>query len=151
VPLLEINKKALRMCLCVCVSICKEMIFSWWYFRKMFVSIGSRGSSVSIVSDYELDDRGSTPDRGREFFFCPCVQTGSRAHPASCPMGTGGKARPGRDADHSPPSCAKVKYIWVGAIPPLPPCAAMACSGTALLFFFVCIYLHGAESFFRSR
>jgi hypothetical protein len=37
-----------------------------------------------------------------------CVQTGSGAHPASCPMGTGGpfpggKARPGRDTDHSPP------------------------------------------------
>jgi hypothetical protein len=36
-----------------------------------------------------------------------CVQTGSGTHPASCPMGTGdpflgGKARPGRDADHSP-------------------------------------------------
>jgi hypothetical protein len=42
------------------------------------------------------------------------VQTGSAAHPASCTMGTGGpfagaKARPGRDADHSPPSSAEVK------------------------------------------
>jgi hypothetical protein len=38
----------------------------------------------------------------------------SEAHPASCPMGTGGsfsggKARPVRDADHSPPSSAEVK------------------------------------------
>jgi hypothetical protein len=43
-----------------------------------------------------------------------CAQTGSGAHPASCTMGTGGhfpggKARPGRDADHSPPSSAEVK------------------------------------------
>jgi hypothetical protein len=30
------------------------------------------------------------------------VQTGSGAHPASCPVGTGGKARPGCDADHLP-------------------------------------------------
>jgi hypothetical protein len=30
---------------------------------------GSRGSSVSIVTDYGLDDRGSIPDRGRGFFF----------------------------------------------------------------------------------
>jgi hypothetical protein len=30
---------------------------------------GSRGSSVSIVSNYGLDDRGSIPDRGRGFFF----------------------------------------------------------------------------------
>jgi hypothetical protein len=42
-----------------------------------------------------------------------CVQTGSGAHPASCTMGTGGpfpegKARPGRDADHSPPSTSEV-------------------------------------------
>jgi hypothetical protein len=38
---------------------------------------------------------------------------GSGAHPASCTMGTGspfpgGKARPGRDDDHSPPSSAEV-------------------------------------------
>jgi hypothetical protein len=64
-----------------------------------------RGSSDSIVSDYGLDDRGSIPDRGRGFFLYLCIQTGSGAHPASYPMGTGGpfpagKARPGRDADH---------------------------------------------------
>jgi hypothetical protein len=51
------------------------------------------------VTDYGLD----------------CVQTGSGTHSASCPVGTGGsfpggKARPGRDADHSPPSSAEVKY-----------------------------------------
>jgi hypothetical protein len=37
--------------------------------------------------------------------------------PASNPMGTGVK-RPGREADHSPPSRAEVKKG--GAIPPLP-------------------------------
>jgi hypothetical protein len=75
----------------------------------------SRGSSVIIVSDYGLDDRDSIPDRGRGFCSSLFVQTGSVAHPASYPMGAGGpfpggKARPGRDADHSPPSCAEVKY-----------------------------------------
>jgi hypothetical protein len=30
---------------------------------------GNRCSSVSIVSDYGLDDRGSIPDRGRGFFL----------------------------------------------------------------------------------
>jgi hypothetical protein len=29
----------------------------------------SRGSSVNIVSDYGLDDRGSIPDRDRGYFF----------------------------------------------------------------------------------
>jgi hypothetical protein len=66
------------------------------------------------VSDYGLVDRGSIPDSGRGFFFYPCVQTGSGAHPASYSMGTGGpfpggKARSGSDADHSPLSSAEVK------------------------------------------
>ena len=47
--------------------------------------------------------------RGRDF---PPVQTGLVAHPASCKMGTGsfpgGKVRPGRAADHSPPYSAAV-------------------------------------------
>ena len=42
--------------------------------------------------------------------FSPPVQTGPGVHSASCTMGTGsfpgGKERPGRDADPSPPSSA---------------------------------------------
>jgi hypothetical protein len=50
----------------------------------------------------------------KDFSHSLCVQTGSGAHPASCPMGTGGpfpgsKARPGRDANHSPPPSAEVE------------------------------------------
>jgi hypothetical protein len=45
--------------------------------------------------------------------FSAPVQTGPEVHPASCTMGTGsflgGKVRPGRDADPSPPSSAEVK------------------------------------------
>jgi hypothetical protein len=74
------------------------------------------GSSVSIVSDYGLDDRAigvRSPAGADDFSSSLCVQTSSEAHPASCTMGTGGpfpgvKARPGRDADHSPPSSAEV-------------------------------------------
>jgi hypothetical protein len=80
-------------------------------------SKGSRGSSGSIVSDYGLDDRAigvRSPAGAEEFSSILCVQTGSGAHPASCTMGTGGpfpwgKARPGRHADHSPPSSAEVE------------------------------------------
>jgi hypothetical protein len=69
------------------------------------------------VSDYGLDDRAievRSPTGAEDFSFSPCVQTGSGAHPASYPMDTGGflpggKARPGRDADHSPPSSAEVR------------------------------------------
>jgi hypothetical protein len=44
------------------------------------------------------------------------VQNGSGAHPASYLMGTGalslGVKRPGREADHSPPSSAEVRE-WI--------------------------------------
>jgi hypothetical protein len=66
----------------------------------------SRGSSVSVVSNYGLDDRAievRSPAEAKDFPSNLCVQTGSEAHPASCTVGTGGpfpggKARPGRDA-----------------------------------------------------
>jgi hypothetical protein len=56
-----------------------------------------------------------SPTRVEDFSSSPCVQTGSEAHPDSYPMGTGGpfpggKARPGRDAEHLPPSSAEVEY-----------------------------------------
>jgi hypothetical protein len=77
----------------------------------------SRGSSGSTVSDCWLDNQTigvRSPTGAKDFSSILCVQTGSEAHPASCTMGTGGpfpegKARPGRDADHSPPSSAEVK------------------------------------------
>jgi hypothetical protein len=71
----------------------------------------SRGSSGSIVSDYGLDDRAIEvrSPTGADFSSSLCVQTDSGAHPASYPMGTGGNAWLGRDADHSPPSSAEVK------------------------------------------
>jgi hypothetical protein len=39
------------------------------------------------------------------------VETGSGAHPVSCPVGVGG-SYPGGEADHSPTSSAKVKKEW---------------------------------------
>jgi hypothetical protein len=62
------------------------------------------------VSDYGLDDRVieiRSPAGAKDFSSILCVQTGSGAHSASCPMGPGGpfpggKARQERDADHSP-------------------------------------------------
>jgi hypothetical protein len=63
-----------------------------------------------------MDDRAigvRSPAGAKDFSYSLCVQTGSGAHLASCTMGNGGpfpggKARPGRDADHSPPSSAEV-------------------------------------------
>jgi hypothetical protein len=81
-----------------------------------YITDRSRVSSGSIVSDYGLDDRAievRSPAGAKDFSSSLCIQTGSGVHPASCTMGTGGpfpgdKARPGRDADHSPPSSAVV-------------------------------------------
>jgi hypothetical protein len=56
-----------------------------------FLLLRSRGSSGSIVSDYGLDDRVievRSPTEAENFSSRLCVQTGSEAYPASCPMGT---------------------------------------------------------------
>ena len=68
------------------------------------------GSSVGIATGYGLDGPGIESRWGAR--FSALVQTGLRAHPASCTMVTGsfpgGKERPGRDADPSPTSSAVV-------------------------------------------
>jgi hypothetical protein len=85
------------------------------YIRKSFSSLKvfrRRCDNIYLyLSDYGLDDRaiGVRSLAGAEDFSCTfCVQTGSGAHPDSCTVGTGGKARPGRDADHSSLSSAEV-------------------------------------------
>jgi hypothetical protein len=55
----------------------------------------------------DLTNGVRSPGETKDFSFTICVQTSSEAHSASCTMGTGdplpgGKARPGRDAEHSP-------------------------------------------------
>jgi hypothetical protein len=53
----------------------------------------------------------------QEFSLLHVVQTGSGVHPTSYPMGTGGSfpgvKRQGREADHSSPTSAKVKKMWI--------------------------------------
>ena len=67
------------------------------------------GSSVGTATELWAGRSGVESRWGRDF---PTVQTGPEAHPVSCKMGTGsfpgGKVRPGRAADHSPPSSAAV-------------------------------------------
>jgi hypothetical protein len=99
------------------------------------------------VSDYGLDDRviGVRSLAGaKDFSSSLCVQTGSGAHPATCIMGTGGKMRPGRDADHSPHLVSRSRMSR--SYTPLLSSASLVCSGTALPFFIyfievVCICL----------
>jgi hypothetical protein len=58
----------------------------------VIVGVVSRDSSVSTVSNYGLDYRAigiRSLARAKDFSSTLCVQTGSGAHPASYPMGTG--------------------------------------------------------------
>jgi hypothetical protein len=83
------------------------------YANYTFIYVNRLAQSVQcLTTDWTAGIRSPT---GLKVFSSNLwVQTGSGAHPASYTMGTvgsfpGGKARPGRDADHSPPSSAEVK------------------------------------------
>jgi hypothetical protein len=88
--------------------------------------IWSRDSSVGIAAGYGLDDWGggsSSPGRVKKFSLLHIVQTGSGVHPTSYKMGTGGSypglKRQGRETDHSSPTSAEVKKMWIyTSIPP---------------------------------
>jgi len=89
-------------------------VFSY-YFVVYMISFRGPGSSVGIATDYGLDGPGSNPGGTR--FSAPETQ------PASCKMGTGsfpgGKVRPERAAEHSPPSSAAVmeEYSYTSTHP----------------------------------
>jgi hypothetical protein len=84
------------------------------------------------VSDYGLDDRGIEVRSPTEADFSSSPASRPALGPTQPPVqwvpgGTGGsfpggKARPGRDADHSPPSSAEVKneelYVLSPHVPP---------------------------------
>jgi hypothetical protein len=113
----------------------------WWYlnpyvrFHANLTMCGARvAQSVQRLTTDWTTGRWKIDHRQRQedFFSSLCVQTGSGAHPASCPMRTGGpfpgcKARPGHDADHLPhlvprswmsrsctsfPPCATIGVLW---------------------------------------
>jgi len=60
------------------------------------------GSSVGIATDYGLEGPGSNPGGDENFFVRPDRSWGP-TQPLVCRVFPGGKARPGRAADHSPP------------------------------------------------
>jgi hypothetical protein len=80
----------------------------------------SRYTSVGIAIGYELDGRGSVSGRCKRLFSTP---KNPALEPTQPPIQqvlaavSPGIKRPGREADQSPPSSAKVKNS--GAIPPL--------------------------------
>jgi hypothetical protein len=87
---------------------------------------GSRDMSVGIATGYGLDDQeggSSRPGRVKKNSLLYIVQTGSGVHPTSYPMDTGGSypevKRQGREADHSPPTSAEVKELWIYTSTPI--------------------------------
>jgi hypothetical protein len=98
----------------LCISTFPKRTLSFRYFGQNFARIShlprrqmshpsqsllrNRDSSVGIVTDYGLDDRGSNPGGAGSFSLRHRVQTDTRPHPASYPMGTGGSF-PGNKAD----------------------------------------------------
>jgi hypothetical protein len=99
----------------------------------------SRVSSGSIVSDYWLDDRAigvGSPAGAKDFSSSLCVQTGSGAHPASCPMGTGGLfpgAKRGRGVTLTTHPHLVLGSWMSRSYTSSHPSASKACSGTALM------------------
>jgi hypothetical protein len=87
--------------------------FSPYFTTTNTKSVTRVAQSVQRLTT-DWTDGVRSPTEAEDFSSNLCVQTGSGAHPASCTMGIGGsfpggKARPGHDADHSPPSSAEVK------------------------------------------
>jgi hypothetical protein len=87
----------------------------------------SRGSSVGIVLGYGLDNRGSRvrfPAGLGIFLFTTASRTAlGPTHPpiqwVPFRAVSLGVKRPGREADHSPPSSAEVKDVWSYTSTPL--------------------------------
>jgi hypothetical protein len=83
-----------------------------------------RDKAVGIATGYGIGDRGvgfRVPVE-QEFSLLLVVQTGSGAHPASYPMGTGGSLLESKAAGHetnnSPPTSARSRKC--GSIHPIP-------------------------------
>jgi len=92
------------------------------------------GSVVDIATSYRLDGPGIEWRWKRDFPHLSRPALG--AHPASCTMGTGsfpgGKERPGREADLSPPSSAvAMKEKSYASTPPM---GRTACTETQCLY-----------------
>jgi hypothetical protein len=86
------------ICADTCIRLCSQDCSTVMVENKLnahlwkgISSHWSRGSSVSMVSDYGLDDLAievRSPAETKDFSSSLCVYTGSGAHPASCPTGT---------------------------------------------------------------
>jgi hypothetical protein len=120
------------------LSICNSSLVSWVavqygttaallfdLFTLLTEEIWSWGSSVSIVSYYRLDERGTgVLSLAEDFSSSLCVQTRSEAHPAPYLMGTGGYfpgIKCGQGMTLTTPSIYSRRQEWVAVIYSLSP------------------------------
>jgi hypothetical protein len=87
-------------------------------FGETHASIQSRDSAVDIATGCGLDDQGFgiRVPMGQEVSLLHVFQTlGSIEPPIEWVLGalSQGVKRPGRGADHSPPTSAEIKKTWV--------------------------------------
>jgi len=106
----------------------------WDFFLSVYMNKGGLGSSVSIVTGYELDGLGIESWWGRD--FSAPFHTGPGAHQASCTMGTG--SFPGVKSGWGVmliPHPLLVLWLWkCRAIPLLPPMGRTACTEPQCLY-----------------
>jgi hypothetical protein len=88
------------------------------YFKNGNFNSMSRGSAVGIATAYGLDDRGvgvPSPARAKNIYCSMSSRLVLR--PTQPPIqwvpGAPGVKRPGTEADHSPPTSAEVKKMWI--------------------------------------
>jgi hypothetical protein len=119
----------------------------WLKVKSVRIYSNSRDSSVGIALGYGLDDRGSRvrfPAGAGNFSLHQRVQNGPTQPPiqwVTVPLCLGIK-RPGREADHSPPSSAEVKdwrqlHLHSPNTPPWRGAQLKKSTGTPLPYFYV--------------
>jgi hypothetical protein len=99
-----------------CIS-CQKKIISWHILHQH----KSRDSSVGIATGYGLNDHGdgsSSPGRVKIFHFSISSRPtlGSTQRPIKWVPGA---KRQGLETDHSPPTSAEVKKMWIYTSTPL--------------------------------